>query len=315
MRVLITFMLLSQLALAELQNIQLPNHGRCQANTELTSSLPCAAKAELLIFVSMSMPDTSLQQLFAQAQRLGGRLILKGLVNNSFKATQQKIMDLQIIVDIDPTLFEKYQVSQVPTFVKGGHKLLGNVSAEFAVNNITKSGVHGATFKIAEISLLELIEQRLQQLDQHTVKQQQLQIQTKIKQSIESPKPVTGLKLAQKYRRKTYDPSTKVTKNILDQSGRVVVKAGTKINPLDYVSFGQALTIIDAADTEQVNWAKRQNGLIVLVNGRPLQLEQQLQVPVYFDQGGRIVARFGIQALPAKVSQQGKLLVIEELAL
>lgn len=72
---------------------------------------------EVLIFVSFSMPDKALQDYYLSAQKYKARLIIRGLKNNSFQETKEKIKDLGISVDIDPNLFEEYQISKVPTIV------------------------------------------------------------------------------------------------------------------------------------------------------------------------------------------------------
>lgn len=75
----------------------------------------------LLILVSFSMPDSELQELAAQGARIGAPLVLRGLVDDSFPATQKRLMRFRQIhgasFRIDPTLFRRFGVDQVPTFV------------------------------------------------------------------------------------------------------------------------------------------------------------------------------------------------------
>lgn len=96
----------------------------------------------ILIFVSFSMPEATLKSLFAEAQHVKARLIIRGLINDSFVQTQQKLKDLGIVVDIDPTLFTTYGVKEVPTFVRVVGKsydlLKGNVSLHFAQEQFQK---------------------------------------------------------------------------------------------------------------------------------------------------------------------------------
>jgi conjugal transfer pilus assembly protein TrbC len=94
-----------------------------------------------LVFVSSSMPKTALIALGNQAKRLGARLIIRGMVNNSMKDTALLVKEINHPLDIDPKLFKKFTVHQVPTFViprisKGVQEwgvLQGNVSLEFAL--------------------------------------------------------------------------------------------------------------------------------------------------------------------------------------
>ncbi len=107
---------------------------------------------KLLVFVSFSMPLESLKALGTHVNQLGGRLVLRGLLNDSFRETAQKLKDLQEEVIIDPPLFEAYQVERVPTFVlrqkdtdraeeEAVHdRLVGNVSLEYALEQFTSSG-------------------------------------------------------------------------------------------------------------------------------------------------------------------------------
>lgn len=91
----------------------------------------------MLIFVSFSMPDASLKTLLLQANQRGVRVVIRGLIDNSWKKTQEKLMAFGENIDIDPKAFEHFGVHVVPTFVrlkKGGFDTLqGNVSLDYAV--------------------------------------------------------------------------------------------------------------------------------------------------------------------------------------
>ena len=83
---------------------------------------------QLYVFISTSMPDITLKRLLVQASRIKGSLILRGLVEGDMSKTKQKVMQLleadamgntQINggLSIDPTLFERFDIAQVPSFV------------------------------------------------------------------------------------------------------------------------------------------------------------------------------------------------------
>lgn len=101
-------------------------------------SEPSRQDGDLLIFVSFSLPDQALKNLYEESLRLKARLILRGLHKNSFQETRKKAQQLGIQVDIDPTLFEKHAVKVVPTFVpeKGdkSDKVSGNIAAQEALS-------------------------------------------------------------------------------------------------------------------------------------------------------------------------------------
>jgi conjugal transfer pilus assembly protein TrbC len=93
-------------------------------------------KDQLLVFVSFSMPEASLKSLAQAAEQHNAVLITRGLYEDSFVKTANKLKDLGIGVDINPELFETYQIDAVPTFVcvKSGRplwRLKGNVTLGF----------------------------------------------------------------------------------------------------------------------------------------------------------------------------------------
>ncbi len=102
------------------------------------SALPSKkASRPILIFVSLSMPEASLKSLYQEAESLGAVLVLRGLQDHSFKKTASTLKRLGIAVQIDPTLFTRHEVRQVPTFIglysEGVHRLSGNVSLSYVI--------------------------------------------------------------------------------------------------------------------------------------------------------------------------------------
>lgn len=98
----------------------------------------------ILVFVSFSMPKTSLVELNEQAQKYNATLVLRGIHKDSFLATKDKILEINpngLRLDINPELFKQYNIERVPTFVfvKNGTeigRLSGNVTLEFAASKL-----------------------------------------------------------------------------------------------------------------------------------------------------------------------------------
>lgn len=124
-------------------------------------------EASFLIFVSFSLPASTLQSLYKDAKKVGGKLVLRGLYQNSFQKTVLKLIEMKIEVTIDPLLFRKYSVTVVPTFllVEGERaldllkerkeiKLSGHVSSQYALQQMMGRG----SLKAAE--LLSQLEER-----------------------------------------------------------------------------------------------------------------------------------------------------------
>jgi type-F conjugative transfer system pilin assembly protein TrbC len=104
---------------------------------------------EYYVFVSLSMPILSLKPLLEQSLELGAQVVLRGFVNDSHKATTYALQDLINISKygfiVDPELFIKYEIKQVPTFVVVGSddrydKLSGNISWNEAINIMKRLG-------------------------------------------------------------------------------------------------------------------------------------------------------------------------------
>lgn len=83
-----------------------------------------------IVLVSFSMPDNQLKALIAEAHKVGAVVAIRGLVNDDFKQTLIKLRQLtdtnnleqesnsQLCgIIIDPTLFRRFSVSAVPTFI------------------------------------------------------------------------------------------------------------------------------------------------------------------------------------------------------
>lgn len=78
-------------------------------------------ESNVLIFVSFSMPKESLKGWINDADRIHAPVIIRGLVNNSFKETTRKMSDLvkdnKGGIQLDPTLFKTFDIKQVPAVV------------------------------------------------------------------------------------------------------------------------------------------------------------------------------------------------------
>lgn len=83
---------------------------------------------QLYLFVSFSMPEVTLKRLLRQAIVANATLVLRGLVEGDLAKTKEKIAEvletdamghsaIQGGFAIDPTLFERFQITAVPTFV------------------------------------------------------------------------------------------------------------------------------------------------------------------------------------------------------
>lgn len=120
-----------------------------------------AAPGGLSVFVSLTMPRTSLQRLISEAEATGATLVLRGMVERSISKTaiavQKLIGKRQVAWTIDPDAFRRFDVQAVPVFVltragaqpmgcgddqclpaDGYARLAGDVSIEYALDTIDR---------------------------------------------------------------------------------------------------------------------------------------------------------------------------------
>ncbi len=127
----------------------------CAASSESAYAKNEVPKSEatLYVFVSLSMPKLALISLSLDAARLGATLVLKGLKDNSYKATAQYLQEMIHKTGngflIHPELFKAYAIDKVPTFVLSktplNHephfdKVSGHISLNAALEKIAQAG-------------------------------------------------------------------------------------------------------------------------------------------------------------------------------
>lgn len=180
----------------------------------------------------------------------------------------------------------------------------------------------GPTYPVKEPDMLEWIEARVAaKVASGEALRYQKQQAEKIERKMLNPAPLQSVSKAMRSRTAYFDPTFVVEENATDERGRILVRAGTVINPLDRVGLSRPLIFFDARDKAQVAFAKRfldkQAGLAkpILVGGSYFDLMKLWDTAVYFDQQGALTRKLGIKHVPAIVVQEGKRLRIDEVAL
>lgn len=151
----------------------------------------------------------------------------------------------------------------------------------------------------------------------------------KVVDAIKRPAPL-GVPTDARLRTELHQLRFVMPQDYRDESGRVVVRRGTVIEPLKIQPLTTGLIFIDGRDEAQVQYAlaagRRERLKIVLTAGSPYDLRVRFKdvswngtptVPFYFDQRKLIINQlqrlYGIQlrSVPAKLTQQGSQLQIE----
>lgn len=179
-------------------------------------------------------------------------------------------------------------------------------------------GQLGPASPVIEPDLLTAIEQRLLAAKASgRLDAMQKQLVTRTTEKVKRPPPVLGITSAKAERSWTYDPTITVASDIFDHKGNLIIPAGRKVNPLDTVGLRQSLVFLDGDRPEQVAWAMKSttqlNAKLILTSGSPFALMKAQQRRFFFDQGGKLTAKFGIRHTPAVVEQAGRVLKVTEL--
>lgn len=180
-------------------------------------------------------------------------------------------------------------------------------------------GILGPVYPIAEQNMLLTIEQRLKALEESgELARIEEDAKAQYRAYVERPKGV-HLPRAKKDRTYYVDPSLTVPYDIRDHEGRIIYPAGTKVNPLDYITLSKQLLFFDGDDPSQTEWARSviDSDPIrvkpILTNGPIMALMKEWKIRLYFDQRGTLTERFRIQRVPATVSQEeNRLKVVEQ---
>ena len=185
-------------------------------------------------------------------------------------------------------------------------------------------GNRGTNYPVAEESILLMFQKKLGALD---LKKEEERMRKVAEERIKNPAPVSGIVPAKETREFWHDPTYILTEDAVLPCGRVLYRAGTRVNPLDYMDLDRRLFFVDGREKKQVEWLKSRllpdsssgenkiEDRIILVGGSPVELQDKLGFEVYFDQAGELTTRFGIKGSPALAEQDGKSLKIVEVAL
>ena len=187
-----------------------------------------------------------------------------------------------------------------------------SVSSAFAAD----LGVRGATWPVAEPDLLAQIEARLLEMERSgELARLHEEARARAQRQIEEPDPVPGIAPARAERSRLFDPSITVERDIRLPDGTPIAAAGTRVNPLAHHVLVRDLLFVDGRREAEIAWALAYDrpAKIVLLAGRPLALARSHGRAFFFDQGGRLAARFGLRFTPALVEQAGSQLRISEI--
>lgn len=178
-------------------------------------------------------------------------------------------------------------------------------------------GKAASTYPVIEQDLAEVFRARAQaRVKDGTWDKLMAQQAEQAKSYVANP-PGLHLPRALAYRAFYFDPTVVLEDDVRGALGQVLWPRGTKVNPLDYITYRKTLCFFDGADRKQVAWVQSRcldpvSSKAIAVNGPILKLNEELQTMIYFDQHGALSQHFKLRALPSVVRQTGKVFAIEE---
>lgn len=301
-------------------------------------------RGSVLIFGSLSMPEETLKNLLDQAAERQVTFVLRGLVDaTNIRATIQGIH--RVIGDsasipnviIDPTLYQRFNVTVAPTLVllREGQlppvTVVGAVSVDWLRRQARRIGTSGDPdlgvraeyHDIAEVDLIVEMQRRLASIDWVSKRQ------AAIDQFWRKKAGFVHLPDADEDREFSVDPSVRITEDIRDADGKVLLHAGDILNPLDLLPLSKTVVVFNGTDRHQLEIAAGiadrvrdgGRGVILLTTTVDVErgwdsvhgMEQDLSGPVYLLQAN-LAERFQLRRVPSTVTSRGNRLVVTEFA-
>lgn len=317
-----------------------------------------AATDMSFVFVSSSLGEAALRRIIQEhAGRADATLVLRGVkkgenLGEAILGIQAMVRELNektgetVNILIDPTLFETFRITPVPTVVRAKASRLdpmrkpeyaeiasikGLANDQWLISRIAAGatgdlGQQGPVYEIVEPDLIEEMKRRAAAIDWEAKKNEAIA-------RYWSNQKYEDLEKAEVTRTFEIDPTIIVTADIKDADGVLIRKAGDRINPLEIRPFSKEVIIFDATDEEQRSRVQRfirkrdeeVKGYIgrIYISTRFVsekgwngykELTDCMQAPVYQLQPG-LAERFGVMRVPSVVTADNsrKVFVVTEL--
>lgn len=226
---------------------------------------------DMHVFISKSIPEGALRQLFKQAKdfRPGSiRFVLRGftpqqigpLISHFRRLFPDPYTD-DFIIEIDPRHFRDYQVTTVPTYlVKDQGKwfdVRGMASLHGVVENVKKRGlqIQGESYSIEEPDILAVIQDRAQKFDwESAMARAKGRVARNLSPTFDLP---TVKEDAQSFFTPTFTVPHDIEVPATEKSPKqLLAAAGTQIRILDHTRLPTPIIVIDANDERQVAMLK-----------------------------------------------------------
>jgi conjugal transfer pilus assembly protein TraW len=265
-----------------------------QRPMEKSQALQKYGDVETVYFVSMSLGEQSLLRIFEEAgqDRAKNLVVIQGVREGAklpaglqpyFRIVQETENPPTFV--LDPSLFESFAITSVPAIVKvdkstsifeqdGIAKVFGLESSSYLNAQIDKGnlgdlGIKGNIAPIEEPNLIEVMKEKLANVDWEVKKEQALKRFWDNQEYYEMP-------FATEERVRFVDPTIRVTADIATPDGEVIVKEGAVINPLKQLPFNRVVYIFNPTRKDEVEFVKDAIDSHSITDGKPVLIASQL---------------------------------------
>ncbi|BBL92265.1 MULTISPECIES: TrbC family F-type conjugative pilus assembly protein [Vibrio] len=271
------------------------------------------------IFISKSIPKNDLESLIYEVAQSKRRIsfVIRGAEPMRYAETLRHFIsiDKSIVgrLMVDPTLFNKLNVTEVPTFIiKNSNdewqRTSGNVSLSAAEEHFKDDKVLkrlGKVYDIEEPDLIALMKERAGKVDwEKWMLEQTKQILTNRYES--------GLKVASEPQSLLIDPRYQIKKDIVLR-GQTFAKQGQWINPLEIQPLSKCYVVADFSNSDHLRAVDKLvedcSGITALTVNQP---DYDNQIPNLVSKYGEIrnidpliIKRFKLIEVPVVARQEG----------
>lgn len=299
------------------------------------------ASGTVFLFGSFSMPERTLRNMLDEATQNGVVFVLRGLapgtnIPGTLKRLKSLLNDIEkpANVIIDPTLYQRFNITVVPTLVLTRKKqepvfVRGPVTVEWfrrragalALDQSNDLGQRGETYEIAEIDFIKEMQRRVTEIDWEEKKVAAVK-------NFWKKQPYIDLPAARRDREFLVDLTVEVQKDVMDGDGRIIVRKGDLVNPLDLVPVTKTIMVFNGTDKRQIEQIsslaaeirKQGRGVVLITTTVDRSdgwssmggMETDLQGPVYLLQKD-LAERLHLEFVPSVIRTQGNKLLVKEL--
>lgn len=291
------------------------------------------------IFISQSMPVAEIKAAFQMSVDTGAIIVLRGVrkdqsVDDLMYFMHEHIADKDHppIVAINPAVFKEFGVESAPvTIVRHNGKTVrtkGIIDIDYLLNQIVEGKREGElapvgpSYELAEEDILLEIKRRIEAIDWE--KEKQGAVDRMWTNGHWKPIP---LPTQEKSTIRQYDPTVVYNEDVIGSDNQVVIRAGTRINPLDHVPLQGHIIVFDGTDKKQMaqvkKWMKdhpKVMNFMLIANNMEVEkaMAGWIEMSNYFGQpvtlaNSYLLQRFDVRAVPFIAYSTGNKLTIHEL--